>query len=161
MLAAPHMLAGAAVGKALRRRPWLALSAAFGSHFLLDFVPHIDSHGLFGIKGGGLTRPEVAMATLDTLLGIALVLYAVGRHPGRGVMISAAFAAIVIDLLDHVPPFSAWFGPWPGTSWLSSFHHECQHNVAPANWLVGFATQIPVVGFCLWSIRRRKQNIRQ
>jgi hypothetical protein len=148
------MLAGAAIGKALRRRPWLALSAAFGSHFLLDMAPHIDSHGLFGIAGGGLTRAEVAMGTLDTLLGIALVLWAVGKQPGRRVMISAAFAAVVIDLLDHVPPFGAWFGRWCGTSWLSAFHHKCQHNVAPANWPVGFGLQIAVLGFALWWVRK-------
>ena len=159
MLATPHMLAGAAIGKALRRRPWLALSVAFGSHFLLDFVPHIDTHGLFGIKGGGLTRAEVAMGTLDTLLGIALVLWAVGRQPGRRVMMWAAFAGISIDLLDHVPPFSALFSHWSGTSWLSAFHHRCQHNVAPANWLVGFAPQVAVLGFALWAVLRRTEKV--
>ena len=159
MLATPHMLAGAAIGKALGRRPWLALPAAFGSHFLLDWTPHIDSHGLFGIKGGGLARPEVAAAALDTLLGIALVLFAVRGQSGRGVMIWAAFAAIAIDLLDHVPPFSLAFDLFPGTAWLRFFHHQCQHNLPRAAWLLGLATQLPVLGFALWSVRRKKEKV--
>ena len=54
MMATPHMVAGAAIGRLLRR-PWLAYPAAFVSHFLLDIVPHIDSHALFGADHGGLT----------------------------------------------------------------------------------------------------------
>ena len=63
MTATPHILAGAAIGKVLRR-PWLAWPVAFVSHFLLDFTPHLDSHAVYGVEQGGhwpqrrgMTRP--------------------------------------------------------------------------------------------------------
>lgn len=151
MLATPHIMIGAAVGKVIRR-PWLALPVAFMSHFALDFIPHLDSHRLFGITGGGLTRGEVAMAALDMLFGIALVMWAVGRQPGRKLMLLTAFLGIVIDLVDNVPPWGSWFRAWPGTSSLSVFHHAHQHNVVPAQWPVGFGTQIAVTVLALWIV---------
>jgi len=56
MVATPHLVAGAAIGK-LFRRPWLAYPLAFGSHFLLDFVPRRltdetgQGRGLLGFTG--------------------------------------------------------------------------------------------------------------
>ena len=133
MRAASHMVTGAAIGK-VTRRLWIALPVAFLSHFVLDFIPHLDSHAMFGVKGGGPTRGEATMAALDALIGIALVIWAVDRQPGRRTMLLAAFLGIVIDLVDNVPPWSHWFRAWPVTSWLSVFHHAHQHNVTPAQW---------------------------
>lgn len=42
MLAATHMLAGAAVYKSTKSWKWLGLPLAFASHFILDWVPHYD-----------------------------------------------------------------------------------------------------------------------
>ena len=154
MLATPHMLAGAALGKALRR-PWLAWSAAFGSHFLLDRTPHLDSHSLFGVEYGGPTVPEAAMAILDTALGVLLVVWVARCQPEPRVMLGGAFFALVIDLLDNVPPWGDWFTTWPGTAWLSAFHHMSEYNVTPAQWPLGVATQLMVVGIALWVCLRR------
>src|SRR5947199_309584 len=41
MLATPHLVTGAAIGKVLKR-PALAWPVAFASYFLLDHVPHLD-----------------------------------------------------------------------------------------------------------------------
>src|SRR5690242_16538088 len=112
MLATPHLLTGAAIGKVLKR-PWLAWPAAFASHFLLDHVPHLDAHALFGVAHGGPAQPEVAMAVADGLLGILLVLWAIGQQPGRRVMLGGAFFAMLIDLLQNVGPWSAWLAHWP------------------------------------------------
>ena len=146
------MMAGAAIGKALRR-PWLALPAAFASHLLLDVTPHLDSHALFGADGTGPTRPVVALTALDILLGIVLVLWAVGRQPGRRLMLWAAFLAVVIDLVDNVPPWNAWFRAWPVGARISSLHHGIQHNVTPAEWPLGVGTQIALVAAALWVLR--------
>src|SRR3954451_15359325 len=101
MLATPHLVTGAAIGRGLKR-PSLAWPAAFASHFLLDHVPHLDAHALFGVAYGGPTRPEVTMAAADALLGIWLTVWAVGRQPGRRVMLWGAFFAMLIDLLQNV-----------------------------------------------------------
>src|SRR3712207_1480621 len=98
MLVTAHLLAGAAIGKALRRRPWLAAATAFGSHFLLDFTPHLDAHALFGSPGGGPTRLEAATATVDTLLGLLLLAWAANRTGSRKALLGGAFLAMLIDL---------------------------------------------------------------
>ena len=151
MLATPHMITGAAIGK-MTRRLWIALPLAFVSHFALDFIPHLDSHGLFGVKGGGPTPAEAGMAALDTVFGIALVMWAVGRQPGRRTMLLAALCAAVIDLADNVPPWGPHFQAWPGTAWLSAFHHGHSHGLAADHWLLGLGTQIAVMVLALWIV---------
>jgi len=155
MLATPHILAGAAIG-ASSRRPWLGISLAFASHFVLDFLPHIDSHGLFGAKIGGPTAGEVISASVDVLVGVVLMLALVGRRPGQRWILAAAFAAIVLDLVDNVPPWGAWFRAWSGTAWLSVFHHSIQHNLPRAQWPAGIALQLPVIGLAGWLLARRR-----
>ena len=151
------MMAGAAIGK-LTRRPWLAFPAAFASHFLLDRVPHLDSHALFGVQHGGPTGLEAGTAIADIAVGVVLVVWAVGRQPGRRVMLGSAFFGVLIDLVDNVPPWGVWFTNWAGTAWLSTFHHAFQHNVTPAEWPLGVGTQLAVIAAALGVILRRRRT---
>lgn len=156
MLATPHIITGAAVAKQLRR-PWLALPAAFISHFLLDFIPHLDSHALFGTNAGRPTRPEATMAVLDFIFGAALVAVLIIRQRNRRLLAAGAFLGIVIDLVDNVPPWNSWFRAWAGTSWISAFHHAFQHNVAPSAWPIGFGTQVVIVAIGMWVLVRGRR----
>jgi hypothetical protein len=152
MLATPHMMTGAAIGKGVRRAR-IALPLAFGSHFLLDAIPHLDGHALYGVPGGRITRGEALVTIVDVVVGVALVLWAVGRQPGRKTMLWAAFAAIVIDLVDNVPPFSRWFRACPGLASVSAFHHGIQTDLTRSQWVLGFGTQIAVLIVVLWVVR--------
>ena len=151
MLATPHIIASGAVGK-LARRPWIAFPVALGLHFLLDFVPHTDSHGLFG-SPYGYTRPEVIAGILDFLFGAILVILVVGRRPGYKVMYGAAFFGIVLDILENVPPGGHWWRTSAATGWISAFHHHFQNNVPPSKWPLGFGTQILLLIVAIWIIR--------
>jgi len=155
VLATPHMLAGAAVGKTIGRS-WVALSVAFFSHFLLDFAPHIDSHRLFGIQDRATTGPEALGGTVDAFIGTILVLLLARRQRKRRLILGSAFAAVVIDLVDNVPPGSRLFRGWAGTAWLSQFHHGFQHNVPLSQWPLGFGTQAILVALALWVLKRAK-----
>ena len=157
MLAVPHMLVGAAVGKTLKR-PALALPVAFGSHFLLDALPHLDTHGLFGVAGGSVTRPEAAMAIPDFLFGAALVIWLAARLPNRRTILLSALAAILIDLVDNVPPWSGWFRACRIGSWVSAFHHGFQHNVTPDHWLLGLGTQAAAITAALLVFLRSRRG---
>jgi hypothetical protein len=148
MMATPHMVVGAALGRVLRR-PWLAYPVAFASHFALDTLPHLDSHALFGVEHGGPTPWETASGVTDSLVGAVLVSLLARRQPGRRVMMGSALCAILIDLAEYVPPFGPWFQTWAGTAWLVGFHHRIQHNLTPAQWPLGAATQALALGLAL------------
>jgi hypothetical protein len=148
MMATPHMVVGAAIGRALPR-PWLAYPAAFASHFLLDIVPHIDSHGLFGAGHGGPTRLEAVAGVTDFLVGALVVCLVAKRQPARRVMLGGALFAVLMDLVEYVPPFGPWLRGWAGTAWLTRFHHRIQHNLTPAQWPLGAATQVATLAVAL------------
>lgn len=154
MLATAHMLAGASMGRSIRPA-WLALPVAFASHFALDVIPHLDSHALFGAPGGP-TRGEVTMAALDTLAGIALVLVLTWRLPHRGLSLAAAFFGIAPDL-DNLPVLGTWMRASPLTPYVA-WHHAIQHNVTPADWMLGFGTQAVVVLVAAWFLLRPTQQ---
>jgi hypothetical protein len=156
MMAVPHMLAGAAVGKGLRR-PWLAWPVAFLSHFLLDMVPHLDSHGMFGVERGGPTLPEAAMGITDFSIGVLLVTRLSWRLPERRVVMGGALLAILIDVIEHIPLLGFWFATWGGTRWLYEFHHSCQHNVSRGHYALGLGTQVVVMALALPVLLRGKR----
>jgi hypothetical protein len=157
MMATPHMVAGAAIGRVLRR-PWLAYPAAFASHLLLDIVPHIDSHSLFGVKHGGPTRLEAAAAVADFLVGALVVGLVAARQPMRRVMLGSALFGILIDLVEYVPPLGPWLKSWPYTAWLSEFHHSIQHNLTLTHWPLGAGTQLGVLGLGLAICLARRRS---
>ena len=144
MMATPHMVAGAAVGRVLRR-PWLAWPAALASHFLLDIIPHLDTHSLFGVKGGRPTPPEAASAITDFLVGAMLVGWLTLGRPNRRVVLGAALCGMLMDLVEYVPPFGSWLRACSGGDGLIGFLHGIQHNVGPAQWPLGFGTQVAVI----------------
>ena len=159
MMATPHMMTGAVIGKTLRR-PWLAWPVAFASHFLLDITPHLDSHNLYGLDHGGPTVPEAAIGIADFVLGAAFVAWLVWRQPNRRVILGAALFAIIIDVIENVPPLGPWFKSWPGTSWLSEFHHAFQLNVEPHQYALDVATQVAVIAIALWLLLPRTSRSR-
>jgi len=161
MLATPHIITGAAIGKATGKAR-LALPLAFLAHFVLDYIPHLDAHGLFGRAGAGVTPMEAIGASADAALGLTLVLWATCRQPLRRAMLWAALFGILLDLLDNVPPFTGLFRGWSGSLWLSTFHHAHQHNVPVSSWPLGFATQLVVVLIGIWYLRHGAvRNLRQ
>ena len=125
MMATPHILAGAAVAK-VARRPWLAWPAAFGSHFLLDYVPHIDPHTVYGLPGEEPNSTEAAIAIADFAIGAAFLTWLVWRRPERRLVLVGGLCGILIDLIEVSPGLGPWFRHGAGTEWLSTWHHAIQ-----------------------------------
>ncbi len=157
MMATPHLLVGAALGRAVQR-PWLAYPAALASHLLLDMVPHLDAHSLFGVPRGGPTRLEAATAVADFAAGSVLV-GALAWRARRRSMILAALSAVLIDLVEYVPPVGPWFQQWPAAAGLVRLHHAVQHSVTLAHWPLGLVPQLVVagsaIGVCLGGARAK------
>lgn len=158
MMATPHMLAGAAIGVVLDRRPWLALPAAFASHFVLDAIPHLDSHALYGVAQGGPTGPEAGIAIADFALAWVVIALLTRSRPWRAMAFAGAFCGILIDLVYTIPPWGPWFSTWRGTAWLDDFHHGIQPHLTPDQWLIGFGTQAVVIGVTVWLLTRHRPD---
>ena len=156
MLWTPHLLVGAALAKELQR-PWTALPAAFASHFVLDFIPHLDSHGLFGVHGSGPTRMEVVSSSIDSLLGAALLIWAVSKQSNRKLLLLAGLFGVLPDLIYNIPPWGALFKTWPIFSQVAEFHTWFGHPVGPGEWPIGFGTQAVLVAMALWILVRKRK----
>lgn len=152
MLLTPHLLAGACLGRYLRRPAWL-VPAALASHHLLDAIPHLDAHQFFG-GAGGIRPLELGAGVLDLVVGGLLVGWLGRKQPRAAAVYLGALLAILIDLADHIPPWGDWFSGWPLTAPLSAFHHAWQINVSPGEWPLGFGTQILISGICIWLLQR-------
>jgi len=149
-------MVGGAIGKELKP-PWLAMTTAFASHFVLDVIPHLDSHGLFGINGAGPTHMEIASSAVDAVLGIALLLWATSRQPNRRLMLWGGFFGALLDLLDHLPPWKVWFRMLPITSQLSQFHAWVSYGVGPSEWPIGVSSQALVTAIALFILLRHRK----
>ncbi|MFO7948501.1 MAG: hypothetical protein R6V19_16985 [Armatimonadota bacterium] len=158
MMATPHMLTGAVIGSTMPRRPWLALPLAFASHFVLDVVPHVDSHTYFGVAEGGPTVPEAAIGIADFVLGWVVVVVLMRAHPWRATIWWAAFFGIAIDVVYLIPPLGTWLRMWGPTAWLDSFHHGIQPRLTPDQWLLGFGTQVVVIVAAVWVLVRQRAH---
>ncbi|MEN6344539.1 MAG: hypothetical protein ABFE16_04490 [Armatimonadia bacterium] len=143
MFVTAHMLAGAAVGKILKR-PWAAWPVAFVSHFVLDAIPHVDGGGFFGVAGGQPNAPMMALGVFDTLVGLGLVLWLLRGRPGFRLAFIAAIFATLPDLMDYVPPLNGWVHACPATSWITPVHDWFSNGLPGSRWLLGSSTQLAV-----------------
>ncbi len=157
MMATPHLLVGAALGRVVQR-PWLAYPAALASHYLLDAIPHLDAHSLFGVPRGGPTRLEAATAVADFAAGAVLVGALAWRARRRSMMLAALFA-VLIDLVEYVPPVGPWVQQSAAAAGFVRFHHAIQHSLTLAHWPLGLVTQLAVagsaIGVCLGGARAK------
>ncbi|MGC9318899.1 MAG: hypothetical protein ACP5KN_12780, partial [Armatimonadota bacterium] len=122
---------------------------------VLDAVPHLDSHALYGVANGGPTAPEAGIAIADFALALVAVAILTRSRPWRFMAFLGAFSAILIDLVTVLPGCGPWFKTWSGTAWLDAFHHGIQPHLAPDQWLIGFGTQAVVIGLTVWLLVRR------
>jgi hypothetical protein len=119
MLVTNHVLSGAVIGAASRRRPASAFVLGVLSHFALDVAPH------WGNWNG---RPKfMQVAVPDGLAGLAVmgILTAVAPRDARLAVLAGMTGAALPDL-DK--PSVVFFGrsPWPPV--VDRFHMGIQHE---------------------------------
>jgi len=104
-----HAIVGAAIASLLPAHPYLAISAAFASHFLLDAVPHWDypirSDSIKPTVGAAIKYDGDLLADMltiggDAVLGMGLALLLVARPNNLGLVLCGAAAAILPDALQ-------------------------------------------------------------
>lgn len=104
MLEFTHALAGTVIAYKLQN-PWLGLSLALGSHFVLDFLPHWNfdlDHEMK--KHGKISKRTVYFLIIDSLLGLALGLYVASKaypDPAKtATVLAGGFLAVLPDLVE-------------------------------------------------------------
>ncbi|HSX37019.1 MAG TPA: hypothetical protein VLG13_02795 [Patescibacteria group bacterium] len=147
MTATNHALTGAFIGLAVGN-PWIAVPAAFASHFVLDALPHYNPAGNSDIE---IIKSKkffyiqiVAGASLCTLIVLVLFL----AHPTHWLLASVcAFLATSPDLLSfprflHIKRTGKDIRE---RSWFWRFHHIIQWFQRPIGWVVELAWLVAIL----------------
>lgn len=155
MMTAPHMAAGAAIGS-VSRRWWLVLPIALAGHYVLDYVPHVESVIFYE---GRPMWAAVMVGALSAALGVILMIWAGYRRPNRRIIYAATLVAILPDLVEKVFG-DARVASWPPTAGIYSFHHTFHHSIVHGDRPLGIATQIAVIALAIWIVRRSRRAAR-
>lgn len=104
MLETPHVVVGAAIATKIVN-PFLAIPLAFGSHFLLERVPHWNPHLNTEIKKyGHVTKQSTQLVIADVFLSLFLGGFIASRVlPDTGhaaVILVSSFAAVLPDVVE-------------------------------------------------------------
>lgn len=140
MIATPHILVGAAAGRGIRfRLP--AVLVAWASHFMMDYIPHLDWNGLY--RAGLISRKMLyCTACLDLLAGLTLAAWLTRRIPRMRVMVMAcALIAVLPDAFRQGVLLTDSTIRQPVMAAFTNFHHLCQNNLPPQQWPWGVLTQ--------------------
>ncbi|WP_176477168.1 hypothetical protein [Mesorhizobium sp. WSM4313] len=111
MILSTHALVGAALGSFLPANPAAALALGFGSHFVLDAIPHWD----YPIRSSSLSLRidapvqldralllDVMILGADALLGILVAVLFFGSPENQWAILLGAFGAMLPDPLQVV-----------------------------------------------------------
>jgi hypothetical protein len=118
-----HVLAGALIGRRFPTRPATAFVVGFGSHLLMDAVPH---WGCDVQQPGGPDR-FLKAARRDGLLGLAVLAGCVWATDRRRLTATLAAMAGAV-LLDLDKPSEHFFDRNPIPDWLQRFHGRIQRE---------------------------------
>lgn len=105
MLETPHVAVGAAIAVKVAN-PLISLPLAFGSHFLLDRIPHWNPHTYTETqKHGKLKKSSLIVASIDTsaalILGFTVALTKGGNLSDIFVIILACFLSVLPDVVKY------------------------------------------------------------
>ena len=144
MLLTNHVLSGALIG-ARAPGPASAFVAGFGSHFVLDAVPH------WGKWGSQRKFLRVAMADGLLSLGVMAAFTAVSP-PGRRLTVLAGMTGAALPDVDK--PTRMWFGWSPFPPALDHFHSAIQDEAPRRAHVEGLAAAA-FAAAALTRLRRR------
>lgn len=151
MLEAPHILVGIAIATKIPN-PILAIPLAFGSHFVLDMLPHWNPHLNTEMKKyGRISKTTKAIIYGDALVsGAALLFFTSRALPDTMLAITIVLSCVASTLPDlmEAPYF---FFKWKNAfleKWIL-FQKSIQSDTG---FFWGVATQIVTVAAALLSI---------
>jgi len=151
VLETPHVVVGAAIAAKVGN-PLLAIPLAFGSHFILEKVPHWNPHLNTEMKKyGKITKKSTKIIILDVCVSIILGFLIASRVlPDVGhffTILVASFVSVLPDIIEG-PYFFLNMKNKFIKRWIS-FQKSIQVDT---NMLPGLATQVVTVLAAFWWI---------
>lgn len=151
MVELPHVLVGAAIATKVSN-PFLGITLAFASHFILDLIPHSNPHIYTELKKQGkLQGKTIRWVILDSasalIAGLAIASFSLPDLNKALVVVLASFFAVLPDLLEAPYYFLGTKHPWIVR--LVEFEHSLQTNTS---FIPGTLTQVAVSITALWWI---------
>ena len=153
MLETPHVVVGAAIATTVVN-PALAIPLAFGSHFILEFVPHWNPHlNSEKKKYGKITKQSTLIVAGDVVLALVLGGFIAYRALPDSVLaitiLFACFAAVLPDVIEGPYFFLDWKSKFIDRWILFQKSLQVDTTVIP-----GLATQIITILAAFWWIMR-------
>jgi len=153
MLETPHVVVGAAIATKIVN-PFLAIPIAFGSHFLLERVPHWNPHLNTEFKKyGSITKTSTQIVIGDVVLSLVLGGFMASRAlPDTGhaaLILICCFAAVLPDVIEG-PHFFLHVKSKLIDKWIT-LHKSLQADTDP---IPGLLTQfITIAAAFAWVLR--------
>jgi hypothetical protein len=122
MFVSNHVLAGGAIGLALRRKPTTAFAVGVASHLAMDMVPHWGAG-----CGEGATDRFMKACYIDGSVGLA-ALAGIAAVSGRRARIAALAGALGAAALDADKPSEFFFGRHCFPDAVNRFHGAIQRE---------------------------------
>lgn len=151
MLETPHVIVGAAIATKVVH-PALAIPLAFGSHFLLEKIPHWNPHlNTETEKYGKPTRRSTQIVILDTTLALTAGFFIASRvlpDTGHALTILAACLAAALPDIVEGPYFFLGYRSKLIKRWIK-FQKSIQVDT---NLVPGLLTQVATIAAAFWWI---------
>lgn len=152
MLETPHVVVAAAIAKVIPN-PLLAIPLAFGSHFILELVPHWNPHlnteiRKFGKVSSNSTKIVIFDSVLSLALGFSIALSALPNTLHLVLILAASFFGVLPDVMEAPFYFLNIKNKFIERTWIP-FQKALQNDTSP---LPGLTTQILTVLITLWWI---------
>jgi hypothetical protein len=151
VLELPHVAVGAAIATKVVH-PALAIPLSFGSHFLLEKIPHWNPHlNTEKKKYGKITPQSTKIVIVDSTLSLALGVYVASQAlPNTAHAITillSCFAAVLPDVIEAPYFFLNWKSKII-EKWIA-FQKSIQSDTTV---IPGLATQFATLIAALWMI---------
>jgi len=151
VLETPHVVVGAAIAMKVVN-PALAIPLAFGSHFVLDRIPHWNPHLNTEVKENGKpTKKSSIVVIVDVCASIAIGVFIASRAlPSTShatTILIASFASVLPDVIEG-PYFFLGMKSRLIKKWIA-FQKSFQVD---ADIIPGLLTQIITIAVALWWI---------
>lgn len=150
MLALNHILVGAAIGSQVDNIP-AVIGLSFASHFVLDFLPHIDQ-GTELSEGGLKPSFKYFLAGIDVFASFIILVLILMARPGLNQVsvIIGALSALLMDVIFNVPFWESWMKKTKPFSYVDWFHSKIHEPFKSYQYSVGIVLQILIIAFSIW-----------